>query len=803
MKYLTFMVFVISSTALVAGPAQEAPSAACVAIIRDALKTAETEGVNAAIARLSVESGGTEKMLVNAFRHVAGQTLTAPAEFKFQLQARTRLMGFEDLQWMLKHDAERHSITTLTSYLPPVTGSVVARVKLANSGVIHLSLSGDRKSIYAQTMDDTLHILDAKTLAVVDSRHLNGPIVRTLAGPDGDLIFRIGEQNIVYIDSLATNERVSRYIGNALPINALVSEDVPVAISPDDRDFITPAGGILHVTDSHGKNKERWDLGILVYPRVSVDEDPVTKKGLSGSPALGIEFVNESDLLVAATDGSVVRVSYPNSKCVSYIKASGSMFHAVAFARDHSRIGFCGPGSTVEVLDADGKVVLKQKGYPTVPAEHEKLKQLGLDPATFRHKFSATRIALASAGQTVAVGDEAGFVHIWSGEKLDYHRIKSHSGSTACLKTAADDKMLISGGVDGCVCVIDPDPNAMSPVALPDTVVPQLVSVDPRHHWRAMYQDSTITVESIPDGNIYCRIPLSPEAKNEMVPVPSVGVAKDRSVVMVGGNGFVLHWNPATQTAQKVPIQVSVPDAETGKPKIVTGPVMISPDGSSCVSWPSGRVVVFDPETGKERFTLSSSSGFIEKFCAWIGDDELAVWRECDPYSMDFRDAYVGPEFSEWKSDRSRHSEFDQEYATGVVVHNVKTNRDTLLIHGTSTQFARAAARAPVVVMSGRQCPDAKHATALVCLLKHREMRSIRLPEKDCHVFGVTNDGTHFLTFTDSEGGILRVWNCDDGSISSQFHLQLPGRFPAVPAFDGSVIRFAYDVGNITFLLHD
>ena len=768
---LVVVVVMNARAVAIAVPITDEPSEQVQTEIRASIEILRSKGLEAAIAGVSQGSTDSERMLQRAFAIAKGLSPVT----------RNEALLFRDLQWVLRQDASPLTLTALSNWLPPSGGVLVARQRVGDDfydPVRHVAFLPNRNELCVHVGSE-IKILHPETLELKDSFLFMPSVVEVFETPDLLAFF----SNEATVHLLQKEGDVNKQEWKEYAFDRGVPNHSPVVATPTKNEYIIPQANGMQVISArmleHPKGKFHIRHDTTVKERFSLGtERPVA-----------VGFQNDAMIRIAYANGSVATVTYPDLAVEDMTEPlfQDPVFIDAKFSDDLKRVVFSGSDS-VYVLAGEESTRLALPGETQVDSSTT-------PPELRRHRgFEFTCVVLTNDGNTVVVGDTAGNLHLWSGSEYRYRKLKLHEGRVTCLAVGEKEGHIVSGGEDAYVCVVNTSDDLTSGL-LDDEKIPPIISRDPANQWMALQTGNTVTIKQLPDRKVLCVVPIGNGELNPAFVARSVGLSPDRQTVSLGGRGEVVHWDRRTKQFRSVPITYSIPN-ENGAPLVMSGSsISVSPDGASCIAW-EGRswnaARVFDAKTGEERFPLPISGHHMEGFHAWHSHSEIAVMFGKPIESLDFKKVICKQSFLDWKDTPSRRSDYGQSIITGVRIHQVFEKKEKFLIRGEETRPQSADVSGGVTVLSADNI-------ALVYFSKHREIRTINLPENDCGVFGMTGDGMYFLTYSPGHGGIIRIWSCDHGNIEYEVHLHLPFPFPFQPEFDGRHVR----IRSVSLLLNE
>ncbi len=293
-------------------------------------------GIDAVLADMNASfDKNADRRLYAALDSLRSVLQRHPEQLWFQLAARTRLKGWEDIQEQLAAARPGEMLVPMTSSKTKPLPSVLLTLPLEEQTVTHLRMSSDGKELYCGTFKSGLYVIDPQTLAIQRQLSIEGRVLSTMLGPDG--------KDVVVV----TRGEPGHFRGSLTLCNSDTG-DVVVDI-PDSLRFGFPISGPgappPMQTTPDGQHIVFW------YGEAFIDRDLAglqnahrfrSRTAPSGLSAVFMAFRDEKNV-VSVDEGGFVRVfEYPGGKELYPPKRLTQSIQCVAISPDATLLACCG-----------------------------------------------------------------------------------------------------------------------------------------------------------------------------------------------------------------------------------------------------------------------------------------------------------------------------------------------------------------------------------------------------------------------------------------------------------------------------
>ncbi len=678
-------------------------------------------GVRAVVERL----GDSNKYLAAALTHVRPYLEHDKQQLWFQLQARTRLAGWEDFQAQLRRQPPAETLIALSSNLDPVPAGIVGAWRFGTGPITHIGLSSDRKYVYCGSTSGTFVVIDAESLEIVRRNDDAGAVIATFSGPDGDVYAavkptRSGRGSGIMVVDIGTGKEVTRLYRTRREHGYLGNLPLPPGLitSPDGKRLIQETDSINFTC--------RAFSGAPEAIRFTGGGDKTFCQ------TVFMRFVEDgSQILTADNRGHVRHFAYPECKESRPGQViTGLTVTGYDLSPDESMIACSRAGNRNNAKEQFGEVVVWDR------LEGREL---------FRYKMPTDALvstALLGDGETVAAGGMTGRLYAWRGEAVPISTSAPHSAPVARLLTAPDGKRVFSGDTAGHLKLTDPT-TATKPVALvpmEPTVRQRAISSDGA--WEAQFAGRRIDILQVSSGRVLT-IELSEADYDSLGEISSIALNTTYATATIGGQEAILHLQLRTKRTKLVKLDVSqIPrdplvrrfTARKGG-QLPGMRVVITPDTKHAVVWSRKAVASFDPVTGANEFVLPVEVRHFGGRYGFLSGERIAI-------------NYQG------------YGEGGR--IEGIRIFDLEERKETAnLVHGASQVGIAINPRTDTIVTSGRL----KHGHGkdnagrlLFWNANTGERVEQELPDMYGNVVGITEDGERLLTLG-LRPGVVFVWD--------------------------------------------
>jgi WD40 repeat protein len=713
----------------------------------------KARGYDAVIAEAEKSSDPLRQKLAIALRGVRTFAEEDPDQLWFQLQARTRLKGWEAIQEELLKQIPPDTLVAETSQLDSVRPAVHRLWRLGNRQIAHLSWSSNRKELFCGLHNGEFLVIDPATAKTVRRLQDLGTIFTTVAGPQGrDQILTqgFGRGGVKYgimdtYNMTAVDGEKGKAIADLgmLPINShrrpfVLAPTAPgVVATQDGRHLIVPAG------------ESTFQVVPIEAPAAGQKRHFfAAKTNLVKDAVVVLSLVRDEGRQLATVDhyGWARTFSLPDGEELHPPRRIiEGQLGACAASADGRRVAVCTiafnqsgkelPG-TVAVWDLDERKVV------------------------FSHVAPGFRFAAVDfwkSPDVVVAGDLAGNISLWSAASdKPLSTVSAHREQIVRLVSAPEQGRVLSASFSGELAWVDPEEK--EPLATPLTGAAARVAVSLDGRREALFNKKKLLIREVASGKAVHEITFADAGIGGIGMIHTVALDTEDGSILIGGDGLLARWTPKSKQAEVIPIDMqSVPADMRLVRKKRPYPIVVSPRGRHVVIWSEKHLAVFDPRTGQRRALIASNVRFLERnFGFYDNDDRLLIEYEGSPPARGAR-------------------EFDLAAGKETADH----------VHG-DVRFLGVgfATESGQFVTSGatRSGPN----LVMVRDLKSGQRDQFELPQ-DQFMIGVSPNGQRMLTIGGPSATIF-VWDLPAKRILKRFDLEITS--PAT-SFDGHTVRIA------------
>jgi WD40 repeat protein len=680
-----------------------------------------SDGIRSVVERL----GESRQQLATALIHVAPYLEHDKQQLWFQLQARTRLEGWEDFQAELREQTPDETLIALSSNLNAVAAGGEGAWQFGNAPISYLGLSSDRKHVYCGSAAGAFVVLDAKSLEIVRRDDDAGFVLTAFPGPKGDVYAAHKRDRRLRDTGISVNEAMTgkevaklrgmrpehTYLGNLAMPPGLIG-------SPDGRRVIQEEDSIAF------SNRSFDDLSDLVRFRGGGDR--------TFCRTVFMRFVEDGrQLLTADNNGHVRHFSYPDckeSRVGQHI--SGMMVTGYDLSPDESLLTCSRAGVRKNGKERFGEVVV-----------WDRLAGREL----FRYKLKddpPVSVAFLGDGETVVAGGLSGNLYVWHGDEAPISTSTPHGATVGRLVAAPDGKRIFSGDTAGHLKLTTPTPTTKQARPLPTQPTVLQRAISPDGAWEAQFSGRTIEILQKRSGKVLA-IELSDEDAESLGDIASIALNSTRGIATIGGQEAILHLRLQTKQTKLVKLDASkIPRdplilraIERKRGTLPRLRVVITPDSKHAVMWSRKAVASFNPVSGANEFVQPVEVRHFGGRYSFLSRERIAI-------------NYQG--FG------------DGGRIEGLRIFDLaKREEADNLVHGAFQVGIAINPKTDAIVTSGRLKHGHGKDNMPKLLFRNanaREFTEVELPEMYGDVVGITEDGERLLTLA-LRPGVLFVWD--------------------------------------------
>ncbi|MDB5391791.1 MAG: hypothetical protein JWM11_7437 [Planctomycetaceae bacterium] len=691
------------------------------------------------------------KQTVTALERAAEITEQHPDQLWFQMQARTRLVGWESLQEELLKVIPSETLIALTSNLDPAVPGIRQTWRFGHRWIVYLAFSTDGRVLYAGTENGDLMLIDTATWAV-QPRHLEvGRVLRVLDSPDGDALLSIGwGRKDVQPANPRMNEMGLYLIKDGRPLLQSISfgrvgflagliddEFIPV-LTPNGQELVAPGTTTTAYRISDQKPLHQF------IPKTNVD---------TRAKAFACWWRNQGKRLCVLDSQGVVRsFDYPageEAEPPTRMITNSGYFLAWALAPDGERV-------------AMGHYQYADKGK----FQNEQVTVLNLktreESGSFKTEGQGLKAVAFLGADRVAAATQIGEVLIW--KKTDQQpsvRMKPQETPLIQLVGNTDGTFLAICDTQGYVRLLDPDVPIVRP--RPRAPAPVTLALSPQGDRRIILTaPGVVALQEVATSRTMQEIDLNTRARFKNI--RSVILRGPDDPILVSTDGAFGIWNIEKNLLQ-VFLTPMTPNTAPIQARAATDPpCYLSATGKFAVTWHGTLLAVFDTTTGKEVARLENKYRGFENQPgfqhAFLADDRLLV-------------DYWG-----YLPSRKR--------IRGVTLIDLATGKkiSDFFEGDTLTGWAFARDR-NLLVASGKLNETSTENALFTQGIEPSKIEQIPFPKDQLAVIGITHDGERLLV-RGSERGQIFVWDFPQLKVIRRFDLGIQLHSAE---FDGLTLR--------------
>ncbi len=703
----------------------------------------KARGYDAVIADGEKSSDPLRQKLAIALRGVGTIAEEDPDQLWFQLQARTRLKGWEAFQKEFHLQIPADTLVAETSQLDPVRPAVHRVWRMGERQIAHLSWSSNRKAVYCGLHNGAFLAIDPVTAKTVRELKDIGTVFTTVAGPEGrDQILtqgiRQGGQPYATVVDAEKGHAIAEL--GVLGVNSHRRDPVLAPIAPgvvathDGRSLIVPGSDYaFHVRPIETPRAgQKWHTF-------------AAKTNLVHGAVVVLSLVRDEGRQLATVDhyGWARTFSLPEGKELHPPRRIiEGQIGACAASADGSRVVVCTIAYNQSGKDLPGAVAVWDWDDRKVVFSH-------VAPG-----FRFTAVDFWKSPDVVVTGDLAGNLAVWSAASdKPLSKVSAHREHIIRLVAAPEQGRVVAASIAGDLAWVDPEEQEHE--ADPLTGAPARVAVSIDGAREALSNKKQLLIREVATGKTIHEITFAEAGIGAIGTIHTVALDTEDGSILIGGEGMFARWTPPSQKAEVIPIDMLAVSADMRLTRQKRPfPVVVSPRGRHVVVWNEKQVVVFDPQTGKRRALIPTNVRYLERsFGYYDNDDRLLVEYEGSP-------------------------------ARGAREFDLAAGKETAdHVHG-PTRFLGVgfATRSGQFITSGATKTEPN--VVIVRDLKSGQQDQFDLPQ-DQFMMGVTPDGQRMLTFGGTARSIF-VWDLPAKVVLKRFDLGIKS---STTRFDGYTVH--------------